>query len=545
MRKLALMIACCPAALFADEIPLTSDVSAVTLYPQGATVTRHVPFTASAGEHQLILTDLPPTTPLQSIRVKVDGAVMGSVTTRSDFVPPRSNVTNAAIETAKAKVEKAEVELRAGFGRVQSIRLEVEAANARVTFLNSLGDSENVTQLGVDALRDLAGMIGEETLAALQAAHEAGFKADAAERNLSDLKETLENARQDLQALVPEVENRAMLAVAINADGETDGQIEITYNITDAGWMPVYDLKLERKEAELTIQRGAFISQHTGENWGDVALTLSTVRPSEQTEPGQVWPWLRRIYDPELRASKSMSRESAEMDMMAGSLANAAPMEESVSAKQAMASFDGLAVTYDYPGVVSVASGADRVRLSLGELKTQVELAARAVPLSDPSAFLMASFTNDMNELILPTAEAMVYLDGRFVGRRYLELIAAGDEAEVSFGPIEGLRLSRTVLGRNEGDRGIISKSNELTEKVRIEVQNLTGESWPIELHDHVPYSEQEDLEITWSASTRPSQENIDGKRGVLGWSFDLGAGDTKVIELSHGLEWPDGKVLQ
>jgi uncharacterized protein (TIGR02231 family) len=470
---------------------------------------------------------------------------MGSVTTRSDFVPPRTEADTAALVAAQARVDDAEAALRAGFGKVQAIRLEVEAANARVLFLTKLGDSDSMAELGTDALRDMVSLIGEETLTALQSAHDAGLRADAAERDLKDLKEAVETARQALQALVPEQDDRAMLAVAINTAMPTEGLVEITYNIRDAGWVPVYDLKLDRAASQLDIERGAFIAQYTGENWQDVALSLSTVRPSEQTAPGEVWPWLRRIYDPKQLVSTSILRAEAESDAFAGAAYDGAPAEAPMMVEEASAAFDGLAVTYKYPGDVSVASGADRVRLALGSLSTQVALSARAVPLSDPTAFLMASFTNDTGELILPTSEAMLYLDGRFVGQRYMDMVAAGDESDLSFGPIEGLRLTRTVLARNEGDRGILSKSTELTEDVRIEVQNLTDESWPVVLRDHVPYSEQEELAITWSASPKPSAEDIDGKRGVLEWTFDLAAGETEVIELSHGLEWPEGKVLE
>ncbi len=545
MRILVLMLACCPAALFAEDIALTSDVSAVTLYPGGATITRDVPFTASAGAHQLILTDLPSSTPLESVRVQVGGAVMGSLTTRSEFVPPRTAKASADIEAAKAKVESGEADLRAAFGQVQAIRLEVEAAQARVRFLSELGDSDTITELGVDALRDLAGMIGEETLNALRAAHDADLRADEAERNLKDLKEALEHARQTLAALVPEVENRAMLAIAINAATKTEGRVEITYNINDAGWLPVYDLKLDREASALTIERGAFVGQSTGENWSNVALTLSTVRPSEQSAPGEVWPWLRRIYDPKPQMTKSLVRSEADSGAYGEALAEPVMEDAFIAPQQASADFDGLAVTYTYPGTVSVASNADHVRLALGSLTTDVDLRARAVPLADSTAFLMASFTNDMDELILPTSEAMLYLDGRFIGKSYLDLIASGAEAELSFGPIDGIRLTRTVLDRNEGDRGIISRSNEMTEQVRIDVQNLTGESWPIELRDRVPYSEQEDLEITWSATPMPTAEDVDDKRGVLAWSFDLPAGESRRIELSHGIEWPDGMALQ
>ena len=157
----------------------------------------------------------------------------------------------------------------------------------------------------------------------------------------------------------------------------------------------------------------------------------------------------------------------------------------------------------------------------------------------------MAAITNDMGELILPTSEASFYLDGRFVGQRYLDLIPAGGEADLSFGPVEGLRLTRRVLDRNEGDRGVITKSNELTEEVRIEVENLTGESWPVRLLDRVPYSEQEDLEITWTAQPRPTEEDVDGKRGVLAWTVEIAPGATQEIALSHRIEWPEGMQLR
>ena len=180
----------------------------------------------------------------------------------------------------------------------------------------------------------------------------------------------------------------------------------------------------------------------------------------------------------------------------------------------------------------------------MGEISTAAETVAQAVPLTDSNAFLMASITNDMGELILP-GTAMYYLDGRFIGQQHLELIPAGAEADLAFGPIDGLRLTRTILDRNEGDSGIITKSNDLSEAVEIKVENLTGEVWPVRLLDRVPYSEQEDLEITWSARPKPAEQNIDGKRGIMAWEFELGAGDSQMIRLDHQLEWPEGKVLR
>ena len=540
MRALPMVLALFPTVVFAEDIALTSEVTAVTMYPRGATVTRVIPFNAAAGQHDLILTDLPQSTPLDSVRVAVDGAVLGSLTVRNNFVPPRNNEDDAALKVAEAEVERLEAALRDGLAGVERIKLESQAAEARVAFLGQLGEGEGVAEMDVSSLRELVGMIGDETLAAQQVALDARLRADQAKRDLKDLQEELEKARQALQALVPEDEARAMLAVAVSSDQEMQGTLTVTYNIWDAQWRPVYDVKLDRDAGKLDIERGALVAQATGENWQDVALTLSTVRPSEQTAPGQIWPWQRWIEDPAQNRQKQLERvQSYSDDAVMGAVA-----EPVMEAEQADAVFDGLAVTYSYPSTVSVASRADNIRISLGELSTAAETVAQAVPLSDTNAFLMAEITNDMGELILP-GTAMFYLDGRFIGQQQLELIPAGSEAEMAFGPIDGLRLTRTVLDRNAGDRGIISKSNELSERVEIKVENLTGEAWPLRLLDRVPFSEQEDLEIEWRAQPAASEENVDGKRGIMAWEFQLEAGDTQLIKLDHALEWPEGKVLR
>ena len=42
-----------------------------------------------------------------------------------------------------------------------------------------------------------------------------------------------------------------------------------------------------------------------------------------------------------------------------------------------------------------------------------------------------------------------------------------------------------------------------------------------------------------------PSEKDVDDKRGVLAWEFDLPAGDSKTINLVHEIEWPEGQNLQ
>ena len=68
---------------------------------------------------------------------------------------------------------------------------------------------------------------------------------------------------------------------------------------------------------------------------------------------------------------------------------------------------------------------------------------------------------------------------------------------------------------------------------------------WPVHLLDQVPYSEQTELEITFSADPQPAETDPEGERGLLGWRFDLAPGAKQEIRLETQLRWPEGLELR
>ena len=184
------------------------------------------------------------------------------------------------------------------------------------------------------------------------------------------------------------------------------------------------------------------------------------------------------------------------------------------------------------------------MRIALDTVTFDAALSARAVPVRDKTAFRLVQVENTGDEILLP-GQAVIYVDGQLVGETTIDTLPPNAEADIFFGPIDGLRLTRTVLDRNEGDRGIISRSNEQREAVRIDIENLTGQAWDVTVQDAVPYSEQEDLEIEWQASPTPDVTTVDDQRGFLEWQFDMTAGQTQTISLETTMEWPEGMVLR
>ena len=83
---LAFLLLSTPA--LADTIAARGPVTAVTLYPAGATVTRRVTFSAPAGQHEIVVPGLPAGTDPASLRVTAPaGVTVGAVSLATERVP--------------------------------------------------------------------------------------------------------------------------------------------------------------------------------------------------------------------------------------------------------------------------------------------------------------------------------------------------------------------------------------------------------------------------------------------------------------------------
>ncbi len=535
MRALVCLILLLPGSAFADTVLATSHVTAVTVYPNGAQVTREVTFTAPVGVQEVLITDLPADTESSLLRLSSSDVALGAFALRTDRLPPRADDNSPAMVAAKAAVKAAEVDLRGAQGKVDGINAEVEAQQAQITFLTAIKLSDAAAT--ADALSSVAQMIGTEVLTARMAALAAQGGLPDANEAVSKAQQALKTAQDGLAALSQGDKEYAALSVAVTGAG-AEGHLTVTHYVADASWAPVYDMALDRKAGKLVVDRGVLVSQASGEDWAGVDLTLSTARPSDQSEPTALGPELRSIGDPAPPAPLDAVTTGGEALM--------APVAEAAAPKTAVATmaYQGDTVVYHYPAKVDVASGVENLRLALDQLTFTPKVIAEAVPRYDATAFVLASLTNDSKEILLP-GTTYLHRDGALVGSTDLAVLSPGAKVDLGFGAIDGIRLKRDMPERAQGDRGVFTASTQLEEKAVLQVENLTGEAWPVRVLDQVPYSEQEDLQISYTADPAVSVADVDGKRGVLAWDFDLGPGEKKAIALDTVLNWPAGKVLQ
>lgn len=534
MRHIALFALLLPYPALADQILATSRITAVTVYPAGAQITREVSFTAPAGPLELLITDLPADMSADLIRLSSQTASLGAYALRTDRLPPRDIKDGPARVAAKAQVEAAEAAQNAAQAGLDAINARIEAAEAQAGFLRGIkAEGDAVT---VDGLSAIATMIGSGVLAARQAALAAATDLPAAQKTFDQATEALTKAQDALQALPQSDEDYAALSVAVTLPAAGETQVTMITYMGDASWQPVYDLKLSRKGSpSLTLSRGVQVSQYSAEDWVGVDLTLSTAQPSEQAAPSQLWPELHSIGDdqPEAKVADDMG-ETMAAPMVVGD----------VAPQTAQMAIQGDMVVYHYPSLVDVAAGVENLRLTLDEMQFTPTIKAVAVPRYDKTAFYSVSFSNDSDEILLP-GQIFLIREGELIGGTQMETLSPGAKAEIGFGAIEGLKLTRDMPQRAEGDRGIFTSSTQIEETAVLKVENLTEESWPIRLMDQVPYSEQEDLSISFTADPEPAETDVKGQRGILAWEFDLPPGETREVRLQSVMRWPEGKVLR
>ncbi|MFN7596709.1 MAG: DUF4139 domain-containing protein [Cereibacter sp.] len=547
---LRLAAAACLFALpgFAQTLTAESKITSVTVYGNGAMVTRQVSLDLPAGVSEVIIPDLPVESGfsdvesfLASLQVNApDSVAIVAISAAQDLPASLERQPGAAVQAAQAEVDRLDAAVRESAAAAEAIRLKAKAAQEQIAALRGIAQTTHGTQ-SIDDLRALSQMVGAETLRALQTAHQAEQDAAAAELARSDDLKALERARASLAALTPDQEERYDLLLTLNSAGGP-AVLEVTDFTRMVAWRPQYDFRLTTGETpKLMVDRRVLVIQQSGEDWNGVELILSANDLTESVSAGTLYERSQGIVE------KRVPQEYADGE---GGMAEPV-MEPLVVEEQSVSNFSfdsvGLARLYRFPVPVSIRStSSGGTLLSLNQMEFAPEVYALTAPIWSyiNGAYVTADFTNTSEEPLF-AARTRLFLDGSLVGVDSIDYVPAGGDATVGFGPVRGLQVTRSVTNKSQGETGLLSVSTQSNELVQIDLNNLTGRDWPVRLQDRVPFSEQDDLKISYTATPPATTENLNRQRGVLEWRFDLPAGQTKQVTLETRMQWPEGKELE
>jgi uncharacterized protein (TIGR02231 family) len=533
------------AAPAAAQTDVTSAIDAVTVYPDGATVTRVIRVELPQGDSVLRARDFPPGLDPASLRVEGDAQsrlVIGGIDAR----PPR-----AERPPLDPELENRMEALRDERGGLDD---KIEAASARKKFALRFAEGSPVP-LGekgearpLSEWRSAFAAVAEEVAIADGAIREAHMRQREIDREMARL-EAQRNANPP---------RKMEIRIDLAADAATAATLRVSYSVRGARWSPIYDARLDSgardRKPSLELVRRAEIVQNTGEDWQDVQLAVSTVRTAKGGNAPDLRPLIVRYPaarppeppQPMPAGAPPATLRSLSPEPADALLAQSPELKRSMAAEEREAAVEtgGFQAMFRLPGRVSVAAdeGAKSFRITAATITP--ELLVRATPALDSTGFLEAGFKHGEEAPLLPGRVA-IYRDGIFVGRGQMPLTAKEQPVRLGFGADDKIKVERTITSRSEGSAGLITTSKIDQRDYKIAVRNGHDAAVRVAIEDQLPVSEIDDVKVELlPGSTAPTERDVRNRRGVAAWSFDLGAGEARDIKFGWRVRWPSDKSV-
>lgn len=263
-------------ALADGRIEAPTSVERVTLFIDGAQVTRTCEATLPAGVSTLLFRGLSHHLDEKSLRINAHGPfTVASVERRFGYA---DSVARTERQTRLGEA------LREAEGALRRLDAACEVIDAEEELLRTNCSAGGGAALS--AARELTAFYAER-LGELKRRRIA----------LDDERRTLTERRQSLQRELAQVGGRddlpmSEVEVRVEAPAPCRARFALTYYVRHAGWFPSYDLRSEGLSHPVELVYKAHVFQHTGERWDDVALTLSSSDPSL----GSVAPQLKTYW---------------------------------------------------------------------------------------------------------------------------------------------------------------------------------------------------------------------------------------------------------
>jgi uncharacterized protein (TIGR02231 family) len=265
---------------------VSGPIKNVTVYFDRAVVTRVATLELNAGEHTLVFENLPFEANVASYRTFASGAAGITILGLNHRVEQHLQ----SPQEEAAKLEKVIDELE---------HVEKQALADRLEALTE--QKKLVSSIANGASEEMSKQVSKGGLDVSQ--WDAAFRFVG--RSVRFVNDSIRSINRALAGVDARLKlKRAELANLQQSPGKQTRTVQIDLNLADSGvvnlsleymiggasWKPLYDARISGDSDQVTLTYLAEVSQRTGEDWNDIALTLSTAQPQYGCGPDELIP---------------------------------------------------------------------------------------------------------------------------------------------------------------------------------------------------------------------------------------------------------------
>lgn len=538
MKKLIVLTLLAPFAANAAEIPTPSVITAATVFPTRADISRNAEVYLPQGKHTIVFDGLPAALDTKSLRISGTGAFsIGSIEIKElfskDFVVEQERKLRGKIADLSDKRRFVESELT--------------AAETGKTFLENMAKSNAVPQVSVNGKKDA---LSPDAWGKAWQSLQSGMKSLGRETiekqiEIRKIDAELSALNKELRLLSDGAKSAKQIRVNVEASAPAAAKLTVQYQIANASWKPTYEARLNTRDKTVEIMQYGTISQHTGEEWRNIDLTFSTARPVIGTVPPELETRWLNLDEPVKKRGKMLERGAA---VYRNDSSFADTMDEpSGTAEIAAAEFSGsdFAGTFAVKGKANVPSDGSEHRFLVSGWSAKADIYAQTVPAVQPAAYVMASTQLNAPAPLLPGTMSL-FRDGAFIGDSEMNFLRPNAKLHLSFGQDDKILVKHTIADFEEDNGGRISRNNKITIRTAAAVQNLHKEPLKIAVYDFLPVARNSDIavKITKDKTTAGYETDPDGKVGVIKWESVYQPQEQKTVDYGYTITYPKDREL-
>lgn len=248
------------------EIKINTQAQAVTIFLDGAQVSRSKTVAIPKGESLLQFTQLSPFIQAKSIRFKSSGDL------RVLSINSKKNYDNTTIRSEKINTLEDQQKTITRRMEVEKTHLAIIAQELDFLTKNkSIGGRND--QLTVSNLKETAHFFSEKYT-------QLKFQELKKQQAIDSLKQEAIELSKQIRHIADKVEYpTGEIFIKINASQATNSTLELSYTVDNVNWFPSYDIKASNINNPLELTYKAVVKQDCKEDWKNVRLTFSSSNP--------------------------------------------------------------------------------------------------------------------------------------------------------------------------------------------------------------------------------------------------------------------------
>lgn len=336
------------------------------------------------------------------------------------------------------------------------------------------------------------------------------------------------------QLSTPLQSESASIIVTLEPSAAGEFELEVSYIVKQASWIPLYDLRLSTTNEQINLSYLAEVKQNSGEDWVGVALTLSTNKPGLGTLPPKLTPWYIDAQRPSY-PGLTRNNTSQSPSLSSGSLFATMPypgmtpvpdaareleleLLNKALVSTAQVSQAGGIVTFEVRSANTINSDGAPHKTIIFNADYPCRAEYIAIPRLVSSAYLQSAIANPLTGVTLLPGKANLFRDNTFIGTTELENIAPGQEFMLNLGIDEGVKIERALVER-QVDKKFIGNQYQTTYAYRLIITNLREQQVELKLTEQLPVSRNEKITVRLTSSNPQIQSS---ELGTLQWLFTL-----------------------